>query len=81
MMSQTSYQTSTIHILPDISLSKNNQTMKHGQLREYNKGNIYLQKLCKNEAKRLVSDLFLFFKNASYEVKVSGLQLSFNIFR
>ena len=34
----------------------------------------------KNEAGRLVSDLFLFFKKTLYEVKASGLQLSFKIF-
>ena len=34
-----------------------------------------------NVAGRLVPDLFLFFKKALYEVKVSGQQLSFNIFR
>ena len=34
-----------------------------------------------NAAGRLVSDLFLFFKKALYEVKANGLQLSFNIFR
>ena len=33
-----------------------------------------------NEAGNLVSDLFLFFKKALYEVKASGLQLSFKIF-
>ena len=33
-----------------------------------------------NEAGRLVPDLFLFFKKALYEVKASGLQLSFNTF-
>ena len=30
---------------------------------------------------RQVPDLFLFFKKALYEEKISGLQLSFNIFR
>ena len=35
----------------------------------------------KNEAGGLVPDHFLFFKKALYEVKASGLQLSFNIFR
>ena len=34
-----------------------------------------------NEAGRLVPDLFLFFKKALYELKASGLQLSFNQFR
>ena len=35
----------------------------------------------KNEAGRLVPDLFLFFKKTLYEVKASDLELSFNIFR
>ena len=34
-----------------------------------------------NGAGRLVPDLFLFLKNALYEVKASGLQLSFNLYR
>ena len=34
-----------------------------------------------NEAWRLVPDLFLVFKKASYEVKASDLQLNLNIFR
>ena len=63
MTSQTALQTITIHILPNISQSKGNQTIKFGQLIEYNKRNIFLQKLCgKKEAGRLVLDLFLFFK-------------------
>ena len=32
-----------------------------------------------NEAGRLVADLFSFFRKALYEVKSSGLQLTFNI--
>ena len=38
--------------------------MKFGQLIEYNKTNIFLQKLCGNEAGGLVPDLFLFFEKA-----------------
>ena len=34
----------------------------------------------KNEAGRLVPDLFLFYKKTLYEVKASGLQPSFDIF-
>ena len=34
----------TTHILPNISRSKDNQTMKFGQLIEYDKMNIFLQK-------------------------------------
>ena len=45
MMSQPGLQTIAIHILPNISQSKGNQTMKLGQLREYNRKNISFQKL------------------------------------
>ena len=37
----------TVHILPNILQSKGNQTMKFGQLIEYNKKNIFLQKPCR----------------------------------
>ena len=55
--------------------------MKLSRLIDNNKRNTFLQKLCRNEAGRLVPDLFLFFKYALYEVKASDLQLNFNIFR
>ena len=51
--------------------------MKFGQLIEYSMRNIsskIIQKM------RLVPDLFSFFRKALYEVKISGLQLSFNVF-
>ena len=47
MTSQPGLQTIAIHILPNISQSKDNQTMKLGQLIEYIKRNILLQKLCR----------------------------------
>ena len=46
MTSQPGLQAIAIHILPNISQSKGNETMKFGQLIEYNKINIFLQKLC-----------------------------------
>ena len=46
MMSQAGLQTIAIHILPNISQSKGNQTMKFDQLIEYNKRYIFLQTLC-----------------------------------
>ena len=46
MTSQPGLQTIAIHVLPNISKSKGNQTMKRGQLIEYKKRNIFLQKLC-----------------------------------
>ena len=54
--------------------------MKLGQLIVYNKRNIFLQKQEENEAGRLVPDLALLFKKAYYELKESGLQLSFSMF-
>ena len=44
MMLQPQKQTTAIHILPNISRSKGNQTMKFGQLKEYNMRNIFLEK-------------------------------------
>ena len=46
MTLQPGLETIAIHILPNISQSKGNQTMKFGQLIEYNKRNVFLQKLC-----------------------------------
>ena len=43
MMSLPGLQTITIYILPNISGSKDNQTLKFGQLIEYNNTNILLQ--------------------------------------
>ena len=44
MTSQRGEQTIVIHILPNISRSKGNQTMKFGQLIECNMRNIFLEK-------------------------------------
>ena len=44
MMSQPGSQTIAIHILPNISRSKGNQTMRFGQLIEYNMRNIFAEK-------------------------------------
>ena len=46
MTSQPGVETIVMQILPDISQSKGNQTVKFGQLIDYNKRNIFLQKLC-----------------------------------
>ena len=63
MSSQPGLQTVVIHILPDISQSKDNQTAKFGQLIEYISREIFFFKnYAENEAKRLVPDLFLFLK-------------------
>ena len=47
MMSQAGKQAITIYILSNISQSKGNQAMEFGQLIEYNKINIFLQKSCR----------------------------------
>ena len=61
MTSQPGLETIAIHILPNISQSKGNRTMKFGQLIEYNKRNIF-RNYAENEVGRLVPDLFLFFE-------------------
>ena len=45
MTPQPGKQTIAIHILPYMSRSKGYQTMKFGHLIEYNKRNIFLEKL------------------------------------
>ena len=47
MTSQPGYQTITMHILPNISRSKCNQTVKFDQLIQYNKINVFVQKSCR----------------------------------
>ena len=49
MTSQTGEQTIAIRMLPNISRSKGNQTMKFGQFIEYNMRNIFLEKSCGGE--------------------------------
>ena len=80
MTSQPGKETIAIHLLPNISHSKGNQAMKFGQLILYNKKNIFFKNHAENEAGRLVPDLLLLFNEVLYEIKVSILKLSFNIF-
>ena len=46
MMAEVGQQIITIHLLLKISRSKGNQTMKFGQLIEYNIRNSFLEKSC-----------------------------------
>ena len=55
--------------------------MKFGQLIEFKKEKFFFKNHAENEAGRLVTDLFLYFKKALYDVKSSGLQLNTKIFR
>ena len=47
MTLQPGLQTIALHILPNISQRKGNQTMKFGKLLKYNKGNHFLSKICR----------------------------------
>ena len=44
MTPQPGQQLTTMHILPNISTSKDNKAMQFGQLIEYNTRNIFLEK-------------------------------------
>ena len=81
MTSQPGKETITIHILPNISQSKSSQTLKFGQLVECNKRNICLQTSSRKLDRKTSFRPFFFLKKALDEVKASGLQLSFSIFR
>ena len=56
MTAQPGLQTIAIHILPNISQSKGNQTMEFGQLIEYSKRNIFVQKLYRKWGKETFSE-------------------------
>ena len=67
MPSQPCLQTIAIHILPNISQSKGDQTMKFGPLIEYNKRNIFLQTLCEKWGSETSSrPLFIFWKSIKW---------------
>ena len=59
MTSQPGSHLIAIHTLPNISRSKDNQTMKFDQVMEYSKRNIFFKNYAENEAGRLAPDLFL----------------------
>ena len=61
MTPQPGLQAIAIHILPNISQSKGNQTMKFGQLIQYNKRNIFLWILCRKWGKETSSRPFFIF--------------------
>ena len=63
MTSQPGLQTIAIEILPNISQSEGNQTMKSGQLIEYNKRNYFLQTCRKWGRETSFRPLFIFWKN------------------
>ena len=61
MTSQAGLQTVAIRIFPSISQSKGNETIKFGQLIEYNKRNVLLQKFWEKLGRGTGSEsLFIF---------------------
>ena len=58
-MTQLGKQAIAIHILPVISRSKGNQTIKFGKPIEYNTSNFLLQKSNKNVLEKLLPEPFL----------------------
>ena len=65
MTSQLGKQTIAIHILSNISKSKDNRTMKFSPLIKYNLRNIFFNNHAENETtKRLVPDSVFFFKKS-----------------
>ena len=59
MTSQPGSQTIAIHILAIISRSKDNQTMKFGQLIKYSMRNIFLEKSYTKCGREIFPDPFL----------------------
>ena len=62
MALQSGMQT-TMNILPDISKRKDSQTMKFGQLIEYNVRNIFLQKSFRKRNKKEMILVLVFSEN------------------
>ena len=57
------------------------QSIKFAQLIEYNERDIlFFKNHTENDAGRLDTDLFLFFKKVLYKVKASGQHFSLNTF-
>ena len=70
MVSQPVQQTITIHILPNVSRIKGNETMKFAQVIEYSKKNVFLQKSCKKRGRETSSrSLFAFLKKLDIRQK------------
>ena len=79
MTPQPEKQTITMYIFPKFSRSKGNQTKNVGSVNRIKRKKCYIQNSCKKDIGRLLPDLFLFFKQALYEVKAIGLHFSFDI--
>ena len=79
MTPQPEKQTITMYLFPKFSRSKGNQTKNVGSVNRIKRKKCYIQNSCKKDIGRILPDLFLFFKQALYEVKAIGLHFSFDI--
>ena len=70
-----------IHILPNISRSKGNQTMKFGQLIEYNWDTFSLKKHTESMAKKLFffSNIVLYSKSCHFSITRFDILIFYNI--
>ena len=59
MTSQPGKQTVAIHVMPNMSRSKDNERMKFGQLIEYNMINFFLEKSNTNLVQKLCSETLI----------------------
>ena len=59
--------------MPDISRSKDNQTLKFGQLIEYNMRNIFLKCHARNVVEKVIPDSFLKNQNWAYYLWINSL--------
>ena len=59
LTSQPGQQTIAMHILPNISRSKSNQTMKFNQLIEYKMWNILLKNQTQSVVEKILTDPYL----------------------
>ena len=69
MKSKLGWQTFVIHILPNISLIKDNQAMNLSQLVEYKNRSIFLQKSCRKWGRETSSRSLFCFLKGFIEVK------------
>ena len=79
MTFQPGKQTIWIHILPNISKSKDNQTMKFRQLIEHIIRNIFIEKSCTKMVNKQFPDSFLKNQNWTYLWINSFIQFVFTV--
>ena len=79
MTLQPSQQATEMHILPNISRSKDNEAMKVGQVIEDNTRKFSLNIMQKISQRNYLQTSLVYIKDL-HEVKASGLELIFNTF-